>query len=257
MLKEERFAKIIDYLRANNTATVSELAKLNKVSMDTVRRDLEELEEYGALDRVHGGAVWRRESLLQHVYEMRTTINAEAKRHLATLVSEILDDGQTVLINSGSTTVEIAKYIASHYKRLTIITNDIDIVKVLAHKDTFKIIMLGGFVEKSENATYGELCENEVEKYSADVGIFAVNSISEERGVRDFRIKQIEAYQKMIDISKKVVIATDSSKFGKNSFMPLCDLNQVDYILSDEGLPPEEIVKFERLGINVLTPHRV
>lgn len=254
MLKEERFARTIEYLKANNTASVNSIAKLNSVSVDTARRDLEVLEEYGVLDRVRGGAVWRRESLAQHVYEMRMTVNSEAKSELAPLIKKILEDGQTLVINSGSTTVEMARFIALNYKRLTVITNDLDIVSILSNKEHFRIILLGGFVDKEENATYGNQCENEVKQYNADVGVFAVNSISVDRGIRDFRLNQMEAIIKMMKISDKVAIATDASKFEKNACMSLCNLDEVDYILSDKGLSKDKIDQFEAKGIKVIVP---
>ena len=254
MLKEERTANIIECLKEKNSATIRELADLNKVSEDTVRRDLEYLEMHGVLDRVRGGAVWRRENLSQHVYELRLAINADAKSQLAPLVRNVLKDGETLILNSGSTTVEIAKYIAQWYKRLTVITNDINIIALLSKKENFRLILLGGFIDKEENATYGSNAEEEIKQYNADVGIFAVNSISIDRGVRDFRADQLETFKNMIKVSDKVVVAIDASKFEKNSCMEVCGLDEVHCIISDEGLSKEQITAYSSKGIEVITP---
>lgn len=156
MLQEERFSNIIELLKINKMAKVNEFAKINKVSVDTIRRDLEVLEGYGILDRVRGGAVWKDANNTRNIYDVRVTVNTEKKEEIAGIVDKVLTEGQTVVIGSGSTTVEIAKYIAANYKRLTVITNDLDIVKIFSHKERFNIIVTGGLYDAQEHAIYGE-----------------------------------------------------------------------------------------------------
>lgn len=114
----------------------------------------------------------------------------------------MLVEGQTVVMGSDSTTVEIAKYIAANYKRLTVITNDLDIVKIFSHKERFNIIVTGGLYDAGEHALYGEQCEEEIGQceeeigqYNADVCLLAVNSISFEKGISDFRLNQIDTFR--------------------------------------------------------------
>ena len=228
MLREERFTNIIEFLKVNGTAKINEIAKLNHVSVDTVRRDLETLEGYGVLTRVRGGAVSRNENLERHVYEM----------------------------GSGSTTVEIAKFMAVNYNRLIIITNDLDIVRIFSHKEDFRIIIPGGLIDIEENAVYGERCEEELSKYNADVGILSVNSVSLEKGLSDFRLNQVDVFRKMMEISQKIVIAADSSKFGKPACMTICGMENVDVILSDGSISDEKVREYAAAGIEVLRPQK-
>lgn len=253
MLKEERFSKIIEYLKVNNTAKLDELAQVTEVSVDTVRRDLEALEQYGALERVRGGAVWRRESLEKHVYEMRTTVHSEEKKKIARLIENVLEDGKTIVMGSSSTTVEIAKHIAQNYKRLMVITNDNDIVRILSENDKIRIVHLGGTLDHEENATYGKLCEEELLQYHADMCILSVNGISVEKGLSDFRLNQIDTFRRMMEISEKTVVAVDSSKFNRASSMVVCSMDEIDCILSDGGLERETIEKLRRKNIEVIT----
>lgn len=254
MLREERFARIIEYLKINHTAKVNQLADLNKVSVDTVRRDLEILEDYGALKRVRGGAALKQDNMERSVYEMRLTLRNCEKVQLAALVTEVLEEGQTVVIGSGSTTAEIAKAVAMNYKRLTVITNDMDIVQILSHKENFNLIVLGGLFDAEENATYGEQCEEEIRQYNADVCILAVNSISLEKGFSDFRLNQVDALRCMIDISDKVVIAADSSKFDRTASVTLCPVDRADVIITDSKLPPDKKKEYERAGVEIIMP---
>ena len=166
----------------------------------------------------------------------------------------MLAEGQTVVMGSGSTTVEIAQYIAAHYKRLTVITNELDIVKIFSHKERFNIIVTGGLYDAGEHALYGEQCEEEIGQYNADVCLLAVNSISFEKGISDFRLNQIDTFRKMMSISERIVVAADSTKVGKTSFMRVCGVEEIDTLLCDSRLAPEEKEKFEAAGIEVIMP---
>ena len=181
MLQEERLLKLIEYLRANERGSFKELAEMLEVSEVTVRKDLAELERRKAAKLVRGGAVWKEANNTRNIYEVRVTANTEKKEEIAGIADRVLAEGQTVVMGSGSTTVEIAKYIAANYKRLTVITNDLDIVKIFSHKERFNIIVTGGLYDAGEHALYGEQCEEEIGQYNADVCLLAVNSISFEK----------------------------------------------------------------------------
>lgn len=254
MLQEERLLKLIEYLRANERGSFKELAEMLEVSEVTVRKDLAELERRKAAKLVRGGAVWKDANNTRNIYEVRVTVNTEKKEEIAGIADRVLAEGQTVVMGSGSTTVEIAKYIAANYKRLTVITNDLDIVKIFSHKERFDIIVTGGLYDAGEHALYGEQCEEEIGQYNADVCLLAVNSISFEKGISDFRLNQIDTFRKMMSISERIVVAADSTKVGKTSCMRVCGVEEIDTLLCDSRLAPEEKEKFEAAGIEVIMP---
>lgn len=254
MLQEERLLKLIEYLRANERGSFKELAEMLEVSEVTVRKDLAELERRKAAKLVRGGAVWKEANNTRNIYEVRVTANTEKKEEIAGIADRVLAEGQTVVMGSGSTTVEIAKYIAANYKRLTVITNDLDIVKIFSHKERFNIIVTGGLYDAGEHALYGEQCEEEIGQYNADVCLLAVNSISFEKGISDFRLNQIDTFRKMMSISERIVVAADSTKVGKTSCMRVCGVEEIDTLLCDSRLVPEEKEKFEAAGIEVIMP---
>ena len=254
MLQEERLLKLIEYLRANERGSFKELAEMLEVSEVTVRKDLAELERRKAAKLVRGGAVWKEANNTRNIYEVRVSVNTEKKEEIAGIADRVLAEGQTVVMGSGSTTVEIAKYIAANYKRLTVITNDLDIVKIFSHKERFNIIVTGGLYDAGEHALYGEQCEEEIGQYNADVCLLAVNSISFEKGISDFRLNQIDTFRKMMSISERIVVAADSTKVGKTSCMRVCGVEEIDTLLCDSRLAPEEKEKFEAAGIEVIMP---
>lgn len=252
MLREERFKNIIEFLKVNSTIKIDEILELNKVSADTARRDLEILESYGALKRVRGGAVLNSENMERQAYDMRINTHREEKASLARLTAKVVEEGQTIALGSGTTTVAIARFIAVNYNRLIVITNDMDIVKILSQKEGFSIIVLGGLFDPEENATYGEQCEKELERFNADVGIISVSSISAEKGLSDFRLEQNDVFRKIIEISKKVVAAVDSSKFERTACETICSIDEVDIILSDGNMTEEQKRLYMKKGLEVI-----
>lgn len=246
--------KINRISEANERGSFKELAEMLEVSEVTVRKDLVELERRKAAKLVRGGAVWKDANNTRNIYEVRVTVNTEKKEEIVGIADRVLAEGQTVVMGSGSTTVEIAKYIAANYKRLTVITNDLDIVKIFSHKERFNIIVTGGLYDAGEHALYGEQCEEEIGQYNADVCLLAVNSISFEKGISDFRLNQIDTFRKMMSISERIVVAADSTKVGKTSCMRVCGVEEIDTLLCDSRLAPEEKEKFEAAGIEVIMP---
>lgn len=252
MLQEERFSNIIQYLKENKIAKLRQLSKLNGVSVDTVRRDLEILENYGVLEKVHGGAVYKQESADPNTFGMRIVSHRREKAELARGITSVVKEGQTVALGSGSTIIEIAKVFAESYKRLTVITNDLNVVDVLSAKENFTIILAGGVYNGEENAIFGGQCEQELGQYNADVGILSVGGISPDKGITDVRLEQIDVLRRIIDMSEKVVVAADHSKFAKVACSAICEARGIDIILSDAELSDLQKEIYEQLGITVI-----
>lgn len=253
MIQEERFERIVDHLKANGTASLGKLASLTHMSVDTVRRDLDVLAGYGVLEKVRGGAVWRQENLDRQIYGMRNTMNTEEKQELAQNVDRVVREGRTVAIGGGSTTVCLARVLCEKYKKLTVITNDLDIVKILSSCEHFTMLIPGGVLDAEENILYGQGCEEEILKYNADVGILAVNSLSLEKGVTDFRYNQLDVLKAIFEIADTRVIAADHSKFERPAgVVKICDMKDVDIILSDSGLDEGMKRKYEDRGVRII-----
>ncbi len=253
MLQEERFFNIIEYLKANGTAKLSQLAALNGVSVDTVRRDLETLDGYGLLERVRGGAVRKEENMDRQISGMRTMVNGKEKASLAEGVTQVVSEGETIILGSGTTAAEIAGALARSYKRLTVITNDMGVVQALSPKEHFTVIVAGGILDPEENATFGDQCEEEIRQYNADLCIISGSSLSPEKGVTDFRLDQAEVFKAMLASSARRVVAADHEKFLKSpACMNVCPVEDIHVILTDKGLPPETGKLYEARGIRVI-----
>lgn len=253
MIQQERFLKIIEYLKEHQTATLNEIAALNGVSVDTVRRDLEQLESNGMLKRVRGGAVYHNADFATQTFDIRSIANREAKRELVEQLGAFVVDGQTVALNSGTTSIEAAKFLVENYYRLTVLTNNIHVLEVLASARKFTTIVPGGIVDPAEGAIFGDQCEQDILKYNIDTAILAVHALSFEKGVTDFRLNQAGIIRAMMEASRQKIFIADHSKFGRIACMNVCGIDEMETIISDSCFPEELRPEFSARGVRVVT----
>lgn len=254
MLQEDRFLKIIEYLKIHNVATFGELSNITGASVGTIRRDLAKMEENGMLSVVRGGAAYHKDDLTKQIFDMRGIENREDKQQAAKLVSEVVTDGQAIALNSGTTNIEVARFLAEHYHRLTVLTNNLYVLDVLKQNEGFRLIVPGGILRNEEHAIFGKQCENEIREYNLDVALLAVNAISLEKGITDFRTEEVGIICAMMDAARNKVIVTDHTKFERVSYMNVCRLEDIDYILTDNHLDEEKLSDYRRQNVKVITP---
>lgn len=254
MMQEERFTNIIEYLKNNKTAKLADFSVLNKVSLDTVRRDLAQLENEGILKRVRGGAVFRNADMTTGTFPIRDIAHKEEKREIASLLGEVVMDGQSIGLNGGTTTTEGARFLAENYSRLTVVTNNIHALEILRKASGFTVIVPGGIVDIQEGAIFGHTCEEEILKYNLDVSLLAINAISAEKGITDFRVNEVDIILAMMKASKRNIILADHSKFEKVAYINVCGLEGIDTIISDSQFPESLKAIFMSQNVRIITP---
>lgn len=256
MLQEERFSQIIAFIQGKKRVTLDELAKLTGVSAGTVRRDVKKLEESGVLTLVRGGVALRSEGLARQSFDLRNIDNKVEKQQLAQLVSEVVFDGQTIALNSGTTNLMIADFLVSHYRNLTVITNNLRIINILKAGNNFTLVLPCGIFDPEEYSVIGSRCEAEILNYAPDAVLLAVNALSLSKGVTDFRLFEAGIAQSMLRVSKTKIVVADHTKFDRISCMKICDISDLDYILTDELVTKRQAEEYEACGVRVLTPKR-
>lgn len=255
LIKEKRLLNIINYFTEHKAATLAELADLNNVSIDTVRRDLALLEkEGGNIKRVHGGAV-SIDGVKNQSFQLRNIANRDKKSELASLVDHIVKDGQAIAINNGTTNIEIARRLAKYFKNLAVITNSLSVVNVFAEAKSNNVIVLGGLFDPKEYCVYGPQGEKEIAGFNIDAVILAVNAISLEKGITDFRMNEVGVIRAMMAASEKCYVVADSSKFETMSYLNVCGLDEIDAIITDSNLPEEIYELYTRAGVKILRPN--
>lgn len=187
---------------------------------------------------MRGGALYN-DASRTGPFSVRSINRREMKKELATCIKQVLAENQTVGINGGTTSVEVAKYLVENYSNLIVITNSLVVMDIILKAGKFMGILLGGTVNPEEFCTYGPVCEQELAGYHIDVSFFAVNSISLDSGITDFRINESGVIKAMYASSKKNYVVADSSKFDKSAFMGLMKLSEIDAILTDSKIAPD------------------
>jgi len=254
MLQEERLLKIIEFVREKGSARFSEVAAFLGVSEGTARKDLMELDRRKAVKLVRGGVVWGKRDITREGPQMRDIIYKDQKQELVRCLADIVEDGQAIAMNGGTTTVEAARFLAENYDRLTIVTNNLTILEIFRDKKDFQLILAGGMYCIDENTVVGKQVEKDVAMYNTDLAILAVNSISVEKGITDFRMEESSVINAMIRSSRKAVIVADHSKFDRVSCVNVCPLDKLHYIITDSEADQEVLEKYRKAGVSIIMP---
>lgn len=247
-MRTERFEKILDYLKTEGRSNLAELADINGVSVDTVRRDLAEMEEKGLVRRVRGGAVICEDDPVKKSFGIRSELHHDEKIELCHGLKSIITDGQTVALNNGTTNIEAAKYLCENFERLNIITNSLEVLGLMLEKKKFNVIVPGGLVDLKEKSLYGTHCESDIRNYNIDVALLAVNAVSSQKGITDFRFNEVGVINAMMAGASKKYVLADSSKFETVSCVNICKIDRIDGFLTDRFIDEKTAKLYVSLG---------
>ena len=236
MLKEQRYNEIINYLKINNSVDNNTLAKLLKVSLDTIRRDLKHMEQLNLLKSVHGGAIINANSVKNKMFEFRKIKNIEKKQDIAKSVCNLIVEEQTIALNAGTTNIEVAKVLVHQFKKLTVITNSIYIANIFAENKNITIILPGGVLNNEEYSLYGKECEQSIKNYNIDIAIISVNAISIEKGITDFRMEETAIIKAMMKSASKTMVVCDTTKLETFTYINVCELKEVDMLVTNSDI---------------------
>lgn len=252
MLIHDRHQQIIQLLHEFQSVKTADLIARFGVSFETIRRDMEYLEQEGFLKRVHGGATLPpadyRKELPFTVREMK---RHPEKRELAQTALRFVEEGQSLFLDVSTTNTEFAKALAAHFERLTILTNSFPIASILMAKPQFTIIFVGGVVRNSEQCAVGDFAESFVSQFHADLFFMSVSGISLTEGLTDYGISEIQLKKRMLERTRRVIVLADSSKFDVVSLTPVCGLDKIERIITDSGLSPDILERYKEAGISV------
>jgi DeoR family fructose operon transcriptional repressor len=249
---EERKQKILEHIATHRKATVVELCDLFRVSSATIRNDLRDLEAEGLLVRTHGGAMTKSKTGLEQDMIARGVQNLDAKRSIAEAAVRMVEDGDMIVLDTGSTVLELARRL-DRKRDITVVTNDLAIASLLEDHESVKIVFLGGTVRKRFHCTlFHDLASRGLlEGLTVDKAFMGLNSFSLEKGASTPDIGHAETKKLMITIAAKVVLLFDSSKMGRNSFAQFAAIDEVDSIITD-AISETDRKALEDTGIEVI-----
>lgn len=229
---QTRRERIIELIQEDRMVKVSDLMKMFDVSIETIRRDLEFLEKEGLLTRVYGGAVLNRKKAAEPLYEQREIKNYREKSAIAKRAVELIEDGDVLGIDIGTTAREFARELLGR-KRVIVLTNSMPIAEILSEDENIRVIMLGGEVRKGEFSVSGFVAEQVMSRFNLDKYILGIGGLTVENGITDYHIEETNLRRVMLERSQKVIGLTDYSKFGVTAMNEVCPLSRLDILVTD------------------------
>jgi len=251
MLTEERRGAIVSLLHENGKVQVKELSKRFNISEVTIRTDLKELHQRGLVYKSHGGAVLPTLVAGEPTLYEKSVENAIEKSKIGAAAAEFVNDGETIILDSGSTTHEIAKRLKER-QDLTVITNGINIATELAGQRGIQIILLGGVMRHSSISIVGHFAEEMLSQLTADKLFMAADGCTLEFGISTPKFEESRINQAMVAIAREKYLTADSSKFGRNSLSRIVSLWDMDGVISDTGLTEEYQVEIAAHGLKLV-----
>jgi DeoR family transcriptional regulator of aga operon len=251
MLSEERRTRIVQLLRENGKVSVRDLSTRFETSEVTIRNDLRELQDRGLVQRAHGGAVSPDAVTVEPSLKERLRSHAEEKRRIAAAAAELIDDNESIILDSGSTTHEIAKRIKTK-KNLKVITNGLNVALELLGAREIQLILLGGVLRENSFSVVGHFAENMLKQLSADKLFIAGDGCDLEFGVSTPNLEESMVNQAMVSIAREKILVADSSKFGKRSLSRIASLFELDKVITDKGLPEPLLTSMRARGLEVI-----
>lgn len=242
MLDTERRQQIVDLVEQRKSLTVSELGEHFKVSAATIRRDLNLLSQRGMIERAHGGAA-RRVRVAAEMPEPplfhRAAAQADEKRRIGLAAAAHVRDGDTIILSSGTTTVEMIPHLANR-AGLTVITNAVNIVLALAPHPAITVIVLGGVLRHSELTLLGALAEDALENLRADKLFMGSSAIHVDYGLSAENFAEAHSDQALMAAAREVIVLADHTKFGRVATVRVTPLERVRRIITSTALPADD-----------------
>jgi DeoR/GlpR family transcriptional regulator of sugar metabolism len=250
-LREERRRLILDLLRENRQVTVAELADRFQVSQVTVRRDLGALSEEGYLQRAHGGAVATASPAPEMPIVQRISQQREFKEAIGRAAAHLINEGESVFIGSGSTTIFVARHLVNR-KSLTVITNALNIATELAAAPGVTVVVTGGMMRDSELSLIGHIAQQSLQEVRVDKVVVGIPAISLDAGLTNDYLPEVITDRAIIDMAPELILVADHSKFGKVASAYLAPLKRVSTLVTDSRADRGMLARLEQMGIQII-----
>jgi DeoR family fructose operon transcriptional repressor len=249
----ERQEKILELLQTNGAVSVNELIDILQVSPATVRRDLERLEQKNALRRTYGGAIDFQSVGYEPLYSMRIEDCTNEKKAIAKAVARLIQPGEIVALDAGTTTTEVAKLLLN-LQPLTIVTPSLTIGQIFSEADSeeLTVILAGGILRSKTLSLVGDLCEEVLLKYRCDKAIIGCTTLSPELGAMNTNLLASGVKKSLVSISKKLIVVADHTKLGRMALATFASIEQIDTLVTDWQAPSSIVEEFRDKGIEVI-----
>ena len=248
MHRSARQATIMKALARQGACSVSELARQLAVSDETIRRDVKTMASKGLVERVHGGAALPR-LLSEPGFAKRMDRNATEKQRIARLAAAQIRNGDSVMLDTGSTTAYVARALADH-SDLMVVTNSTEIARTLVVRN--RVYLAGGELRADDGAVFGEAANRFVTQFRGAHAVVSIGAVDHEDGLMDFHVQEAEFSRAVMRSAKQVIVVADHSKFASHAPVKVCAFEDVDLLITGRGPPVELARRLAAAGTRVL-----
>lgn len=256
MNQHQRQDAILSVLKTRGSCSIIELAAMLEVSDETIRRNIRPLIEKKYLHKVHGGVVLSRPEEGEQPFGRRMQCNATHKEQIALLLAGIVDNGDSLMIDTGSTTAYVARALCTH-KDLNVVTNCTEIARTLVSGSGNQVHLAGGQLRRDDSAVFGNSALSFVSQFQVKYAILSIAAISPQGEFMDHHMVEAEFSRAIIQQAQQTIVVADSSKFGHRALIQACSLQQVDILISNQRPPSELCALLEEAQVTVILPPTV
>jgi len=247
---EDRRSRVLELVRVRGFASLPDLAGELNVSESTVRRDLDYLEDSGVARRTHGGGVFYTgpSPKLSH-FDLKQSVEWDKKRQIATEAAKLIEDGDTVLLDGGSTTYELARALAG--RPLQVVTNSLPVAMLFSSSDTVDLVLVGGYVHRRTGVSMGPYANQMLAELSVRRAVLSVAGINE-RGYFNSNLLLVETERAMMNAADEVIVVADSTKFGRTCLSHLSELGKAHVLVTDGDIRPHWQQALSEAGVRLV-----
>lgn len=250
MFAKERRREILRILSEKGKVKTLELAEKLDVSEPTIRRDISDLDKQGALIRTHGGALPVEEKSIEPSFSEKVDKFSKEKIHIGKTAAALIKDGSTIVLDGGTTTLQIAKSLKG--KKVTVVTNALDIAQELENIEGIDVILTGGNIRWNTRALVGPITEATLDRFRVDMAFIGTNAISVEDGITTPNLVEASAKKAMIRIARRAFVVADHTKFGQSEFCQVANLQDLTGLITDPQIDDRVISEYEKADLEVI-----
>lgn len=248
-MTQERREKVLELVRSQGFASLPNLTKELQVSESTIRRDLDYLEETGAAKRTRGGAFYTGPSPKLAHFDQRQASNWEKKRQIAEAAARLIEDGDTLLLDGGSTTYELAQLLVG--RPLQVVTNSLPVANLFTSSEAAELVIVGGCVHTRTGVSLGPYADRMLSELNVRKAVLSVAGAND-RGYFNSNLLLVETERAMMNAADQVIVVADSTKFGHTSLAYLCELGKPDVLVTDDELSGDWREKIAAAGVRLI-----
>jgi len=250
-IPEERIQRVLECLQERGSVQIRELAEQFRVSESTIRRDMDELARRGLLKRTHGGAIDpQRRSAFERAFDEKMSLQLEEKRRIARAAARYVEEGDAILLDSGTTAYQLALCLAEK-KGLTIITHDLYLAANVEFDPSTTVVLTGGVKRVEQKVLVGGMVEEFIRDLRVDVAFLTADAVDADFGVSNTGFFEVGIKRSLVRAGKRVILLADRTKFETAASVKVCELSDVDRIITDRDLPRDKQEKLKARGVRL------